>query len=146
MKSLKESKRLRLSWKGGLALFLGAMPVAWLFDRFGRYDLARPTLFSALVVGFAVAWKWELRGRAWFWAVMVALVALHLPIILYVPWTTRWIPALVAMPFLYADFALMTTIVKRLEKHFEKATTSGPSLRPTTGGSSPRKHEIDESD
>jgi hypothetical protein len=42
----------------------------------GCVDLARPTLFSLMVIVFAIVMKWELRRRVWFWAAMGAIAAL----------------------------------------------------------------------
>ncbi len=119
---MKESKQLRLSWKGVLAVIGGTILIAWQFDNFGRFDLARPTLFSIAAIVLAIVMKWGLRRRVWFWAAMVAIAALHIPLIVCVPWTTRWIPALVMAPILAADLAVIITIIKLLEKQFKKAT------------------------
>ncbi len=94
-----------------------------LFVHFGRFDLARPTLFFLVVMVFAIATKWGLRRRVWFWAAMLAIATLHIPLILCVTWTTRWIPALVMTPIAAADVAGILVIIKLLEKLFEKATT-----------------------
>jgi hypothetical protein len=42
---------------------------------------------------------------------MVILAALHLPLILLVPWTTKWIPALVIIPIGFADLYAMLWVV-----------------------------------
>ncbi len=118
---LEKNKRLRLSWKGGLAIFAGTILIALLFVYFGRFDLAAPTLFSILVIVVAIKMKWELRKRVWFWAAMVAITALHISLIVCVPWTTRWIPALLITPILVADLAVILAIIIFLEKQFEKA-------------------------
>ena len=94
-----------------------------LFVRFGRFELARPTLFSIVVIVFAMTMKWELRRCMWFWAVMLTIAALHLPLILCVPWTTRWIPALVMTPIAAADVVGIVALITLLEKQFGKATT-----------------------
>jgi len=87
-----------------------------LFVRFGRFELARPTLFSIVVIVFAIAMKWELRGCMWFWAAMLVVAALHVPLILCVPWTTRWIPALVMTPIAIADVAAIVALIALLQR------------------------------
>lgn len=119
---LEKNKRLKLSWKGVLALMGGALPIALLFVYFGRFDLAAPTLFSILVIAVAIKMKWELRKRLWFWAVMVGITALHVSLIVCVLWTTRWIPAFVITPILVVDLVGILAIIILLEKLFEKAT------------------------
>jgi hypothetical protein len=75
-----------------------------------------------VVVVFAMALKWELRRRVWFWAVILTVVAMHLLLILSVPWTTRWISALVMTPIAAADVAGIVALITILEKPFGKAT------------------------
>lgn len=119
---MKENKQLRSSWKGVLAVMGGGTLSGLLFHHFGRFDLARPTLLSILAIVFAIVVKWELRRRVWFWAAIVAIATLHISLILYVPWTTRWIPALVITPILAADLAIIIAIIGLLEKQFENAS------------------------
>ena len=76
-----------------------------------------------MVIVFAIVVKWRLRGRVWFWAAVVVIVILHILLILSVPWTTKWIPALAITPILVADLAVIIAIIKLLEKLFEKTTT-----------------------
>jgi hypothetical protein len=44
------------------------------------------------MVAVAIALRWKLRQQVWFWITMTILAALHLPLILLVPWSTKWIP------------------------------------------------------
>ena len=81
----------------------GSLLCVLLFDRFGKFDLARPAVYSALVFGFVLAAKWKLKKYPWFWITIVFVAALHVVVILTIPWTTRWIPALVLIPIGYAD-------------------------------------------
>jgi hypothetical protein len=117
-----ENGHVRLTWKGILAVMGGTLPIALLFVYFGRFDLARPTLLSLIVMVVALAMKWELRGRAWFWVTMAIIAILHVLLIVAFPWTTRWIPAIVATPILAVDLAAILVIVKLLEKLFKKPT------------------------
>lgn len=126
-----EGKQLRLSWKSGLAVFGGTIIIALLFLYFGKLELARPTVFSIGAVGIAVAVKWKLKNRTWFWAAIVMIAALHIPLILFVPWTTRWIPAIVMTPFLIADIAIILALIKLLEKLIDKSSPG------TVGAGSP---------
>jgi hypothetical protein len=116
---MEENKQLTLSWKMKLGIFLGTLLMGLLFVSSGRFELARPALFSIVVIGFAIAMKWELKGRAWFWATMLLITALHVALILCVPWTTQWIPALVITPVAVVDITGILGIIKLLEKKFE---------------------------
>jgi hypothetical protein len=88
------AKKMRLPWWALLCIGVGALPVYWLFSRFGRLYLALPILNGAVVLGFILALKRSLWPRAWFWVAMAIVVALHVALIVYVPWGTRWVPAL----------------------------------------------------
>ena len=107
----KAAKKMRLPWWGVLCGIIGSTLSAWLFDHFGRLDLALPTLIIIGTLGFAVVIKWKLRRRVWFWITMTAIMALHVPLILLVPWTTKWVPAPVLVPFCVADLIVMLAIL-----------------------------------
>jgi len=121
---IREGGQVRLTWKGILAVMGGTLPIALLFVYFGRFDLARPTLLSIIVIIVALAMKWELRRRMWFWVTIAVVAVLHVLLIVAVPWTTRWIPAVVATPALALDLAAILVVVKLLEKLFEKPNTN----------------------
>ena len=67
----------------------------------------------------------------WFWAAIATIAALHIPLILYLPWTTSWIPALVATPICAADLVIILAVIRLLEKHLDK------SIARDAGASSP---------
>jgi hypothetical protein len=50
---------------------------------------------------------------------MTVIAALHVPLILFVPWTTKWIPAIVIIPIgpadLYAMLAILSVVGKLTE-------------------------------
>lgn len=123
-----EGSQIRLSWKGNLAVIGGTILIGLVFLYFGKLELARPTLVSIVIVGFAVAIKWNLKRHAWFWATIVTITALHIPLILCVPWTTGWIPAFVIMPIGIGDLAVILALIGLLEKQFERTPTkdTGP--------------------
>ena len=65
MPSLKvfteEDRKMRLPWWGVLGIILGGLPVLILFDHFGKFNLARPTLTSAVILVIAIALRWKLN-------------------------------------------------------------------------------------
>lgn len=83
----------------------------YLFDHFGEEALARPTLYSAGMVAIAIAMRWKLRRHVWFWITLTILAALHVPLILVVPWTTKWVPAIVIIPIGIVDLYVMLAIL-----------------------------------
>jgi hypothetical protein len=106
-----EDRQMRLPWWGVLCVMVGTALVALLFVYFRRFDLARPSIISAAMVAIAVALRWKLRRHVWFWVTMTFLAALHLPLILFIPWTTKWIPAVVIVPVGIADLYAMLWVL-----------------------------------
>jgi hypothetical protein len=97
----------------------GALPLYLLFLYFGRLDLARPSLVSIAMIAIAITLRWKLRRHVWFWITIACLAGLHLPLILFVPWTTRWIPAFVIAPFGIADLYAMLWVISVVGKFSE---------------------------
>ncbi|HKS80575.1 MAG TPA: hypothetical protein VJR23_03645 [Candidatus Acidoferrales bacterium] len=128
---IEEGNQFRLSWRGILGVIGGTILIGLLFLYFGRFELTRPTLFSVGMIGIAISIKWKLRRHMWFWAAIATIAALHIPLILYLPWTTSWIPALVATPICAADLVIILAVIRLLEKHLDK------SIARDAGASSP---------
>lgn len=108
---IKALQRMRLPWWGVLCWMAGCAIIVWPFYHAGRLDLARPVLYSIGMLSVVIAIKWKLRGHVWFWGTMTVLAALHVSLILLVPWTAKWIPALVVIPIAIADVYVMLWIV-----------------------------------
>ena len=111
-----EDRKTRLPWWGVLCVILGALAMLILFDHFGQLALARPTMISAAMLVVAIAMRWKLKRYAWFWATMIVFAALHVPLILFVPWTTKWVPALAIIPFGIADLFIMLWVLSVVGK------------------------------
>jgi hypothetical protein len=94
-----------------------------LFVDFGRLDLARPSLVAAAAIILAIVMRWKLRRHAWFWGTMTILAALHVPLILLVPWTTKWIPAFVVIPIGIADLSIMLWVFSVVAKFMGEPET-----------------------
>ena len=103
----KEDRQMRLRWRGVLCVMFDTVLLGIPFVYWGRFDLALPSFVSAAMIALAIAMRWKLRRHAWFWITMALLTALHLPLILFVPWTTKWIPAVVIAPFGMLDIHAM---------------------------------------
>ena len=76
------------------------------------------------MLGVTIAIKWKLRRRLWFWITMIVIVALHLLLILFIPWTTRWVPAIVIIPIGIADLYAMLWIILVVGKFMEGPKTT----------------------
>ena len=113
---LKAAKKLRLPWWGVLCGIIGSFLCAWLFDDFGKLGLVLPTLNSIAVLGFMLVLKRKLWRHTWFWGTMAVLAALHVPLILFGPWSTRWVPALAIAVVDSLDFCLILWILAVVAK------------------------------
>ena len=116
----EEDRKLRLPWWGVLCVILGALAVLVFFDHFGQLAIARPTMISAVMVTITIAMRWRLKRHVWFWITVIVLAALHVPLILFVPWTTKWVPALVIIPIGIADLYIMLWVLSIIGKLMER--------------------------
>jgi hypothetical protein len=113
---IKAAQKIRLPWWVVLCIIVGALPIYWIFDRIGKLNIALPTLNCIAVICFIFILKRKLRRHAWFWITMAVIIALHIPLIFYVPWTTRWVPALMISVVDSLDFCLMLWVLSVVEK------------------------------
>ena len=116
----KRDKQMRLPWWGVLCVIAGTILLGLLFLSFGRLDLARPSLMSIAVMTLTIVMRWEFRNRAWFWITLSCFAVVHLLVILFVPWTTHWIPAFVVAPLGIADLYLVLFVLATVRNSVEK--------------------------
>jgi hypothetical protein len=113
---MTDAKLKPLPWWGVLAIMLGGLPLVLLFVHYGKLAFALPTLDSVAVIAFAIVLRWRLRRYAWFWMAVALFVVLHTLVILFVPWTTQWIPAFLLAPIVFADLYSMLAMLSAIEK------------------------------
>jgi hypothetical protein len=123
-REIQEAKKLHLSWRTRLFIFIIGAPTVFLFAVYGRLELAMPLMIFIGMHGLVVLFKWKLRRQTWFWIAMTVSAALHVPVILFVPWTTRWVPALVITVGATADFFLILWILLVVGKFMGEPKTS----------------------
>ena len=92
----RSARKIRLPLPGWAILLgiLGTQPVIYLFDSLGKLNLFLPAFDSIAVLATAIVVKWDLRRLPWFWVTLFVLTAFQTVIILLVPWTTLWVPAM----------------------------------------------------
>jgi hypothetical protein len=125
---MTQDKQITLSWKSGIGVFFGTVLLGLLLYYFGKLAFARPTIYSAVVIAIAVAMQWELRRHVWFWITVAVIVALHVPLVLFVPWTTKWIPAILITPICAGDLAMVIALIKLVEKLVGFTPSGDPSM------------------
>ena len=110
-----DSKYARLF---ALLIVIGTSPVFVLFDIYGdpRRGLPAWVCTAALMVSIWIFWG--RRKLLWFWVTVAILTALHVLLVLYVPWpgvhTTIGGPAL--FPFGLLDIGIVCGCFKLIEK------------------------------
>lgn len=97
--------------------------MVFLFALYGGLELAMPLTVTISALGFVVYLKWKLRQHAWFWITMTVIAALHVPLILFVPWTTKWVPGWAVAGFATVDFVLILWILLVVERLMEGPKT-----------------------
>jgi hypothetical protein len=117
---MPEPKR-KYTLRGIFVIAISVFPLVPLLDYLGRRASGPPAAFCAAMIVIAVRWRWELSEERWFWGIVIAIVAIHIPLIWFVPWNTGWIPAIIKMPFCLADFFIISVIISFGEKFFTRA-------------------------
>jgi hypothetical protein len=117
---IKAAKKMRLPWWGVLCGIIGSFLCARLFDNFGKPELVLPMLNGIGVFGFIMVLKRKLRRQVWFWISMTIFAALHVPLLLFIPWTTRWVPAITIAAIDSADLIVMIAILAIVGKVVER--------------------------
>lgn len=112
----KAAMKIRLPWWCQLSIFIVCLVTYLVFVHTRVVDVEMPVLMSIAVLGFTIAVKWNLRPYAWFWITMVVLAALHGLLILFVPWTSKWVPAPAVAAIASADLIVVLAIVDVLAR------------------------------
>jgi len=99
-----------------VVILCGAIPFllfAFLLNDPGR---GRAGAIATMVIMYAVRGRWNLRRYTWFWVVLTAIIAVHVLLVLLVPWTSKSYPGLLLFPVAVLDFAIVWGCFKLTEK------------------------------
>jgi hypothetical protein len=100
-------------------------PLFFYFDQQGKPGTGRAAWVCALVFLIVLKVRWGLKSRPWFWITITALLALHFPLILFVPWTSSWIPAVGIWPLAVLDCAIILGCIAVVEKLMKRSDEVG---------------------
>jgi hypothetical protein len=105
-------------------LKIGAIlaPVELVFIYLGKADMGLTVFIVLAAITLAIKLRWNSRKHGWFWAIIIFLLALHVPLF-FVPvrWSHGKVPTLFyAMPFAIADFAIISGALGLGEKLLSK--------------------------
>jgi hypothetical protein len=99
----------------GIWIGLALLPVLVIFMRFGKEEMGMAAFTCLGGFIFAAGSRWDLRGQVSFWIARVFVLALQIPLILYMPFPTG-LHRMGLLPIGIADFLISLGIIKMLEK------------------------------
>ena len=108
---IRGAQKTRIPWWGALLWMAACGLIDWLLISLGKFDLALPALNSIAVVGFTIALKRDLGRYVWFWVTMAILATLHVPMVLFVPWTSKWVPSIAIAAIDSGDLVVMLAVI-----------------------------------
>ena len=114
----RAGRRKRTDYTGLIILALVA-PVYVLFIYLGKEELGRSVAIVLGMTMIAIRVRWDLRRRLWFWAIIVSLLALHVPLLFLFRWPQGyhgWLPAVGTLPIGLADVLIILGAVHLVEK------------------------------
>ena len=105
-REIQEAKKLRLSWR--TTVIYRCQLVRQLLFLYlvygGRLERVWPFMLTVGVLGIVIRFKWKLRRHTWFWITIAVIAVLHVLWVLFVPWTTKWIPVFVYIGTRHSGF------------------------------------------
>lgn len=100
-------------------------PVFFLITFLSNADMGLAACMVLGMVMLAIKIRWRLRKHLWFWAIIVLILALHVPLIFVVRWPQGKVPTLFyTLPLGIADFLIILGAVNVAEKFFSKDSSS----------------------
>jgi len=109
-------------WRGTI-IGLCMIPVFAIFLHFGREDMAVPACTYLGMIALAIALRWNLRTRVWFWVVIAFVLTLHVVLLLEVPWPHFTINRITLLPFGVADLLLVSGIIQFVKTFIVRDTS-----------------------
>jgi hypothetical protein len=98
-------------------------PVYLVFYLLGKEEMGRSVFIVLGMTMLAIRVRWDLRHRVWFWAVIVLVLAAHIPLLFFVHWPEGyrgWLPAIGTLPIGLADVLIILGVVYFVEKFILK--------------------------
>ena len=100
-------------------------PVFFLITFLANADMGLAACIVLGMIMLAIKLRWNLRRHLWFWATIVFILALHVPLVFMVRWPQGKGPTLFyTMPIGIVDFFIIWGAVGLAEKVFSKDSSS----------------------
>jgi hypothetical protein len=97
-----------------------ALPVYFLFRYFGNPDMGLSAFICVGMIMLAVRLRWALRKCFWFWATIVLVLLLHVPVVLMVPWPHMTVNRITLLPIGFAELLIVLGAIRFVEKFIVK--------------------------
>jgi len=109
----------------GLKIVAILAPVFLLFVFLGNADMGLTVCIVLGMIMLAIKIRWNLRKHVWFWATIVFILALHVPLFFVVRWSHGNLPTIFyTMPIGIADFLIISGALWLAEKFLSKDSSS----------------------
>ena len=110
----------------GLKIVVILAPVFFLVTFLSNAEMGLTVSIVLGMIALAVKMRWHLRRHLWFWAIIVFILVLHVPLFFVVRWPQGNVPTFFyTMPVGIADFLIIMGAISAAEKLFSK--NSSPS-------------------
>jgi len=113
---VETQKKKALNTKAVLLILLATSPVCLTFLYLGQPGNARVGWILSAVVIMAAKVRWDLHDRIWFWPTIAVIALVHAVAIIFVTWTSKWLPAAIILPFCALDGVAVLGILQLMEK------------------------------
>lgn len=104
-----------------LVVILCMVPAFALFAYFGDPGRGRAAAGSTIVLMYAARGCWDLRRHTWFWVTLTIFIALHVLLILLVPWSSKSYPGTALLPIAAVDYGIVYGAIKLIEKLMKRS-------------------------
>jgi len=105
----------------GLKIVAVLAPVFFLITFLSNADMALTVVIVLGVIVLAIKLRWHLRKHLWFWATIVVLLAIHIPLVFIVRWPQGSLPTrFYTVPIGIIDFFITLVAIDTVEKFFSK--------------------------
>jgi hypothetical protein len=71
---------------------------------------------SVIVIMYAARACWNLRKHAWLWVTLAIVIAVHVLLVLLIPWTSKSYPGTLLLPVAAVDYGIVYGVIKLIEK------------------------------
>lgn len=95
-------------------------PIFIFYVILGDAGRGRAAWISAMMIALVTRYFWDLSSRVWFWVAIVAIVLVHVPLIVLVPWSSKHLTYVALLPLGLLDIAFSYGTIRLVENIIEK--------------------------